>query len=342
MSPSKVLLTGGSGFIASHVLDVLLQRGHTVVTTVRSQDKAKKIQANHPNAGDKLQFSIVEDIAQPNAFDKAVVSDPPFDAVIHTASPFHFNVTDTKKDLLDPAINGTNGVLKAIKTSAPSVKRVVITSSFAAIVDVVRKPANHTYSEADWNSVTAEEAEKDPSTGYRASKTFAEKAAWDFVEKEKPNFDVATINPPLVFGPIHPGLQTLDNLNTSNNNIYKFINGTHKKELPPTAILLWVDVRDLALAHVLAMEKKEAGGQRFFITAGYWTHKLLAEIIKKDFPEYADQLPADLSPGDFPAKDKMVGFDNARGKQVLGLEYISFEKSASDTIKSLKPLLAKQ
>jgi len=96
------------------------------VTSVRSQSKAKAIKDAHPGVGkEKLDFVIVEDIAQEGAFDKAVISNPPFDTVIHTSSPFHFNVTDTKKDLLDPAIIGTTGLLKAIKKSAPSVKRVV-------------------------------------------------------------------------------------------------------------------------------------------------------------------------------------------------------------------------
>jgi len=95
---TRVLLTGGSGFIAAHVLDILLQHGHSVVTTVRSQEKADKIKKAHSSYGsDKLDFAIVEDIAQENAFDEAVVSDPPFEAVIHTASPFHFNVTDVQK-----------------------------------------------------------------------------------------------------------------------------------------------------------------------------------------------------------------------------------------------------
>lgn len=95
---TRVLLTGGSGFIAAHVLDILLKHGHSVVTTVRSQEKADKIKQAHSKYGsDKLDFAIVEDIAQENAFDKAVVSDPPFEAVIHTASPFHFNVTDVQK-----------------------------------------------------------------------------------------------------------------------------------------------------------------------------------------------------------------------------------------------------
>lgn len=97
-----------------------------MVTSVRSEEKAAAIKKAHPNLSkDKLDFAIVKDIAVEGAFDAAVVSDPPFEVVIHTASPFHFNITDVKKDLLDPATLGTTGVLKAIKKGAPSVKRVV-------------------------------------------------------------------------------------------------------------------------------------------------------------------------------------------------------------------------
>ena len=105
--------------------------------------------------------------------------------------------------MLDPAVIGTTGVLKSIKKSAPTVKRVTITSSFAAIIDPFKgmRPG-YTYSEKDWNPITHDQALENPSNGYRASKTFAEKAAWDFLEKEKPNFTVSTINPPLVLGPI--------------------------------------------------------------------------------------------------------------------------------------------
>lgn len=93
--------------------------------------------------------------------------------------------------------------MKSIKKSAPTVKHVVITSSFAAIVDGSKGFwPGHTYSEEDWNSISSEEAQENPMMGYRASKTFAEKAAWDFLEKEKPNFTISTINPPMVFGPI--------------------------------------------------------------------------------------------------------------------------------------------
>ena len=80
-----------------------------------------------------MDFVIVEDIAKEGAFNEAVKSDPPFEAVIHTASPFHFNVTDPKKDLLDPAIIGTTGILKAIKNNAPTVKRVVSSSELLVL-----------------------------------------------------------------------------------------------------------------------------------------------------------------------------------------------------------------
>lgn len=133
---TRVFLTGGSGFIAAHVLDVLLKRGHSVVTTVRSHEKGQKIKAAYSDmSSDQLDYMIVEDIARDGAFAKAVVSDPPFQAVIHTASPFHFQVTDVKKDLLDPAIKGTTGILQSIARNVPSVERVVITSSFSALVN---------------------------------------------------------------------------------------------------------------------------------------------------------------------------------------------------------------
>lgn len=128
---------------------------------------------------------IVKDVAEDGAFDQvlgpvffkrvydanvleqAVQSSPSFDYVLHTASPFHFNVQDPVKDFLDPAIKGTTGILKAIKAHAPSVKRVVITSSFAAIVNGKQHPK--LYSERDWNPVTWQEA-MDHSNVYRASK----------------------------------------------------------------------------------------------------------------------------------------------------------------------------
>lgn len=329
----RVLLTGGSGFIAAHCVDYLLQGGHSVVFTVRSHEKGRKILSNHPNVSeDKLSYVIVEDIAKEDAFDEAVKSNPPFEAVLHTASPFHFNVKDPKKDLLDPAIIGTTGILKAIKKNAPSVKRVAITSSFAAITNPAKHP--ETYSEKDWNPVTMDEAlHTDPGTAYRGSKTFAEKAAWDFVEKEKPNFTLSTLNPPLVLGPVVHYFNSLDSLNTSNETARDMIQGKFKDGLPPSRVVIFVDVRDLALAHVRAIERPEAAGKRFFIVAGFFRNADVADIIKKNFPEYASKLPSSYErhPKEFPFK-----IDNSRSKDVLGLKYRELETSIVDLVKSLK------
>ena len=103
-----------------------------MVTTVRSTEKGEKILDNYPKVSkDRLDFVIVEDIAKREAFDKAVQSNPPFEAIIHTASPFHFNTTDTKKELLDPAVIGTTGILESTKKYAPTVKRVVRLQCFS-------------------------------------------------------------------------------------------------------------------------------------------------------------------------------------------------------------------
>jgi len=329
----RVLLTGGSGFIAAHCVDYLLQGNHSVVFTVRSHEKGKKILSNHPSVSqDKLSYVIVEDIAKEGAFEEAVKSDPPFEAVLHTASPFHFNVTDPKKDLLDPAIIGTTGILKSVKKNAPTVKHVAITSSFASIISPMKHP--EVYNEDVWNPVTMDEAlNSDAATAYRGSKKLAEVAAWDFVEKEKPNFTLSTLCPPIVLGPVVHYFNDLSSINTSNELVRDIVQGKMKDGLPPTRSVIWVDVRDLALAHVRAIERPEAAGKRFFITAGSHRNSDIADIIKKNFPDLQGKLP-DKYERD-PAEDPFK-FDNSRSKEVLGIEYTSLEKSITDLVKSLQ------
>jgi nucleoside-diphosphate-sugar epimerase len=303
------------------------------VTTVRSEEKGQKILENHKGIPEnKLSYVIVTDIAQDGAFDEAVVSDPPFDAVLHTASPFHFNITDPKKDLLDPAIIGTTGILKAIKAKAPNVKRVAITSSFAAIINPKGHPKS--YSEEDWNPVTMEEALGDPATAYRGSKTFAEQSAWDFMENEKPNFQLSTLCPPLVFGPVVHYLNSLDAINTSNARMRDMMQGKMKEKLAPTGTFIWVDVRDLAMAHVKAIELPEAAGKRFFVTAGYMSNKDIADCMRENFPDLRSQLPPEDSQSDMP-KD-VFKYDNSRSVDILDLKYRSLNECVKDTVRSLQ------
>jgi nucleoside-diphosphate-sugar epimerase len=330
----RVLLTGGSGFVAAHCVETLLRRGHSVVFTVRSTEKGDKILHNHSGTPkSKLSYVIVKDIAVENAFDEAVKSDPPFEGVLHTASPFHFNIVDPKKDFLDPAILGTTGILKSLKKHAPSVRRVVLTSSFASIFQANAGP-NHVYSEKDWNSVTWEEALNNRSQVYRGSKTFAERAAWDFVENEKPNFTLATIMPPLVLGPIVSYLNDLDSINTSSKTTLRLLKGEFKDGPISEDRSMWVDVRDVADAHVLALETDDAQGKRFFVVGGYYSNADIARIIRDGFPEYKDRLPGDL--GEEKADDGRRGYDVSRSKEVLGLEYRPLKGAIVDLVKSLK------
>lgn len=303
---------------------------------MRSNEKGKKILSSHPDQpASKLSYVIVKDIAKEDAFKDAIKSDPPFEAVLHTASPFHFHPTDLKRDLIDPAIIGTTGILKSIKASAPTVKIVVITSSFAAMVNTANAPK--IYDETCWNPVTVEQALESANTAYRVGKTFAEKAAWDFVEKEKPNFQVATILPTLVLGPTVHYLNSLDSLNTSNERLRDMIQGKMKDGLVPTGYFLWVDVRDVALAHVRAMEVPTAGGKRFFCAAGYMDNAAIADSIKEGYPQLAKQLPEKYEP-DMP-KD-IYGFDNSQSKNILGIKYRPLKQCVIDTVKSLQEVNA--
>ncbi|EHK15940.1 uncharacterized protein TRIVIDRAFT_111299 [Trichoderma virens Gv29-8] len=339
---TKVLLTGGSGFIAAHILEQLLVKNHTVITTVRTEEKAQKIRAAHPDSIQQGRLTVVTvgDIAQPTAFDEVIAANADgLEVVLHTASPFHFKWTDAQTELIDPALNGTRGILEAIHRSAPSVKRVVITSSFAAVLSEERlfDPAT-TFTEDSWNPDGVADAGRSPPTAYRVSKTAAERLAWDFVAREKTSFDLVTVNPPVVFGPVAHSLASLDSINTSNERIVALLRGEWKTRIGDTGpVGLWIDVRDAAAAHIKAFEIPEAGGRRLFTVGGRTSNQEVARIVREGFPEYADRLPGPEVPGGEPAdENKTFKYNNDATYKLLGIEWISIEKSVSDTVRSLK------
>lgn len=142
-----------------------------------------------------------------------------------------------------------------------------------------------------------------------------------------------------MFGPIVHALDSLENLNTSNERIRNAVQGKFKDEIPATGVHLWTDVREVAEAHVSAFEKPEAANKRFLVTAGYFSNKDIVQIIKKNFPQYKD-LPSDSTPGgDYPegTPDKgLYKYNNKRSIEVLGLKYKSLEQSIVDTVKSFQ------
>ncbi|THC87523.1 hypothetical protein EYZ11_013032 [Aspergillus tanneri] len=340
----RILVTGGSGFLGGVIINTLLARGHSVVTTVRSSEKAQLIQSQQRGVpSSRLTFKIVGDIAAANAFDQAVICDPPISAVIHTASPFHYNITNVKEDMLDPAVNGTVGILQSVHQKAPSVERVVITSSFAAMFNPT-KPTGSKYSEQDWNPVTWDDIESPENSlgqsGYRTSKTLAEKEAWEFMKKESPRFTLTVMNPSLILGPVAASLASLQDVNTSNQRIRDFITGASKEKCPPTGSQFWVDVRDAALAHALAVEKTETAGKRYFLTAGNFCNAEIVENIRQGFQELQSILPSGdaLRDGEYPPGGPKYGYDNSSSINELGLAYRSLQESVVDTVRSMKAI----
>jgi dihydroflavonol-4-reductase len=243
-----VLVSGATGFIAGHTIEKLLKQGHDVIGTVRAPSDTKKTGHLTSMAGAKAHLKLVAaDLGDADPFTAHV----DVDVIMHMASPYVMNVKDPQKDLVDPAVNGTLSMLKAAAKSK-RVKRVVLTSSMAAITD---EPDGRVLTEADWN--THSSLSRNP---YYYSKTLAERAAWDFMKQEKPGFDLVVINPFLVIGPSHTSA-----INTSNQTFVDIIAGKY----PAIMALNWgfVDVRDVADAHIAAMNTKTASG-RYICAAG--------------------------------------------------------------------------
>ncbi|CUA68239.1 Putative NADPH-dependent methylglyoxal reductase GRP2 [Rhizoctonia solani] len=337
---NTVLLTGGNGFIAVHIIVLLLSHGYSVVTTVRSEGKTTYLRKKFADAvaSDQLKFAIVEDITTSGAFDK-VLKDNKFDYVLHTSSPFVFTINDITKDLLEPAILGTTEILKAVKANAPTVKRVVVTSSFASIVDLGKgdRPG-YVYSEKDWNPITYEESKKDPVSGYYGSKKLAEKAAWDFMEAEKPAFELTTLCPPMVYGPALQEVKSMSNLNASSTAFYALFSG-QQKELKNAGVWFWTDVRDIAKAHIAAIEKPEAANERFFICEGRFSVNSVVDYIWKHYPERAQAkgIPKSSPSTAFPETGTYHP-DNTKSKNILGIEYHPIESMLKDTLEQFVAL----
>jgi len=265
-----ILVTGATGFIAGHVIEQLLAAGDHVIGTVR--DPAKAESTAHlramPGAADRLSLVAAD-----------LMADDPFsahtdvDAILHMASPYVMNAAEPQRDLVDPAVKGTLSLFEAAAKS-PRVKRVVLTSSMAAITD---EPDGRVLTEKDWN--TQSTLTRNP---YHLSKMLAEKAAWDWMKGHKAGFDLVVINPFLVIGPSHT-----KTINTSNQTFVDLLKGTY----PAVMDLTWgfVDVRDVATAHVRALDPAVPSAR--YICAGETLSMtdVLAEMRKA--PVNSSKLP---------------------------------------------------
>ncbi|GAA5861467.1 hypothetical protein JCM3774_000258 [Rhodotorula dairenensis] len=338
-----VLVTGASGFLASYVVDAFLDAGWKVKGTVRNKSKADHILARYPNHADRLELVQVQDIVTGDGLQEAMQG---VDAVAHTASPYSLTYTDPIKDFIDPAVKGTLTVLQAAKDAG--IRRVVVTSSFAAVTNFKAGGPwrDYTYTADDWNPLTLQDCLEPGVAGpvvYSASKTLAERAAHDFAAADA-NADhlvLSTLNPPMIYGPPLQSVATRDEVNTSSAAIYALINGEPERDVPWNRLPLFVHVKDIARAHVKALEVEDEAkvkGQRFLIYGGAFTWEDAVEHLAAVRPELKSRLPR-LPASREQYKDygkPLARLDCTPAKQVLGItETIGWQQTLEETVDAL-------
>lgn len=316
MKNKTVLVTGGTGFVAIHSIVQLVQQGFSVKTTVRSLEKKEVIIRALQEAGiqDLFNLSFVEaDLTLDKGWDEAV-KDCVY--VLHVASPFPAQDPADENELVIPARDGALRVLKAAR--AAGAKRVVLTSSFAAVGYSVDQ-AGHVFTEADWTDTAI------PLPAYIKSKTVAEKAAWDFIEKEGNGMELTVINPVGIFGPVLGGI-TSASLDIAITGI---INGTTPGGNFTMGV---VDVRDVAAIHIKAMVHPNAAGERFLANAdGVMSFYDVAELIKKERPALAQHI-AFMEPTPLEFYKQM---SNQKARTILGWNPRSREEAILASVDSL-------
>lgn len=326
---TSVFVSGATGFIAQHIVKLLLAQGYKVVGTVRSASKGEHLAKllDSPN----FSYEVVADVEPVGAFDEALKAHPEVTVFLHTASPFHFKATDAEKELLLPAVNGTKNALTAIAKYGPQIKNVVVTSSYAAI-STAENEANpdKIHDEDSWNDITWEASKVDAIAGYRGSKKFAEKAAWDFVAAEKPDFVINYVNPSFVFGPQAFDSEVKDSLNTSSEIINLLVKLTPESKIPGVRGG-FVDVRDVAKAHLVAFEKP-IKNKRLLLNAGRFAAQDIIDILNENVELLKGKLPVG-SPGAGAAINaSMCHIVNNKTKETLGFPLIDLKKTVLDSV----------
>ncbi len=330
-----ITVTGGTGYIASWIVKDLLEAGHEVRITVRQKNKVEKYQhLLDIESNSEGSLSIYEaDLMAEGSFDEAIKG---AEVVMHTASPFHLDdKDDPQKNLVDPAVNGTKYVLSAANKSG-SVKRVVLTSSLAAIygdnIDMTNLGIS-AYNETYWNTSSSISH-----NAYSYSKTQAEKAAWAMAEVQD-EWDLVTIHPGFVLGPSLT--KRVDS--TSINTLLRILRG----ELAigsPDLEFIFSDVRDISKGHMLAAFTPKASG-RYIIAnesgglidlGNYLGQKYGStyKVPKHKVPKFLVYLMAPMLGLTRTYVKNNIGYplraDNTRSQKELGMTYYSLKDTVLD------------
>ncbi|KAI5681503.1 hypothetical protein M9H77_02731 [Catharanthus roseus] len=310
-----VAVTGASGYIASWLVKLLLERGYTVKASVRDPNDPKKTEHLLSLDGARERLHLFQaDLLEEGSFDTVVDG---CEGVFHTASPVLFTVSDPQAELVEPAVKGTLSVLRSCAKVQP-IKRIVLTSSTAAIAFNKQLKADVVVDESWFSDPSYCEEHKQ---WYVLSKTLAEDAAWKFTKEH--GIDMVVINPGLVIGPL---LQP--SASFSSGVILNLVNGA---ESFPNAVFRWTDVRDVAKAHILGLEVPTASGR--YCVVGRSTHCSEAvNILRELYPSL--QLPKkSVDYPRLPFSNFKVSVEKVKN---LGIEFIPLEVSLKDTVESFK------
>ena len=271
LSDKPILVTGATGFVASHVIRLLLEKGYKVRGTVRSlanKDKNAFLYNLVPEKNENLEL-VEADLLKTATWPAAVAG---VDYVMHVASPFPSSTPKDENELIRPAVDGTTNVLQAAIDSG--VKKVVLTSSIAAVMfgneGKVTGPD-------DWSV-------EEKCTAYPKSKTKAERAAWDLWKKSEGKIELATVNPGFILGPVYTS-----GGGTSEEIIRDFLKG--KVPFVPKVMTALVDVRDVAECHLKAMINPNSNGKRYICVSDSLWFLQMAGILREEFGKYGYSLP---------------------------------------------------
>lgn len=346
-----VLVTGGTGYLASWIIKMLLEDGMIVHATLRDSSTNQLPQCKHrgikPTCGiqkiEHLQAMAEASDGQLKLFKSDLLNDGSFDEpmrdcqlVIHTASPFFLTrIKDPEKELIRPAREGTRNVLESAKRN-PTVKRIVLTSSVMAIygdnADIALTPGG-VFTEKEWNVTSSTKHQP-----YAYSKTLAEKEAWTIAEKQD-QWDLVTINPGWILGPSLSKRKDSMSINT----MIQLGDGTFKAGVPEFFNSI-VDVRDVASAHIKAGYTPEARG-RHIVSSNEATLLDLANILRKEFgddypfprrqiPKFLFRLIAPMMGYTRKYISKNIGIqiklDNSYSKTALNMSYIPVEQTVKE------------
>ncbi len=270
-----VTVTGAAGFIALHCIRELLERGYRVSGTVRQVASEARIRrALLPlDPGSRLSFvraELLDDAGWAEAMSGAKYA-------LHVASPLPKGPPRDEQELIRPAREGCERVLSAAR--AAGVRRVVMTSSVAAISSGHANHGERVFTERDWSDLNG------PIGAYEKSKTLAERAAWDFVARAKGELELVCMNPAYVLGPSLSGAE-----NTSNEIVGKLL----RRDIPgcPRLYFGLVDVRDVATAHVLGMLSEQAVGERFILLSdNAWMKEIARTLLEAGYRVPVREVP---------------------------------------------------